>query len=218
MYGEGAKYNTMEHKFRSWRKLAEALRATDGDGSPQFQAQNTPRAPRTPTTGGKKSVTPSKTKTTKGPKATKISEAADTADAAAESVEETSATVIDISGDDTDPVKPEIKLENQKTRSLLGIKTYALDDSDNDDDDIQVLDEHAAKRLKVELDLDDSPAMLPSLKPERGSRVDSQVNGYDLTPLTTPITAKDTHESVFASLDTLVRGSGASGPVFSDEA
>jgi hypothetical protein len=218
MYGEGAKYNTMEHKFRGWRKLAEALRATDGDGSLQVQAQTTPRAPRTPTTGGRNSGTQSKSKTAKGAKANKVSEAADTADAAAESVKDTSATIIDISGEDTDPVKPDTKLENEKTRFLLGIKSYALDDSDADDDDVQILDEHAAKRMKVDLGLDDTPPMLPLFKAERGPRFDSQANGYDLAPPTTPVTPKDTHKNVLSSLSTLVRGSAASGPVFSDEA
>jgi hypothetical protein len=218
MYGEGAKYNTMEHKFRGWRKLAEALRATDGDGSPQVQAQNAPRAPRTPTTGGRNSGTPSKSKTTKGPKAAKNAEAANTSDAAGQSVEENSATIIDISGENTNPIKPEIKIENEKTRSLLGIKSYALDDSDADDDDVQVLDGHAAKRMKVELDLNISPAKLPSFKAEQGTRIDSQSNTYVLAPPTTPVTPKDTHDNVLASLSTLIRGAGASDAVFSDEA
>lgn len=213
MYGEGAKYNTMEHKFRAWRKQAEALRATDGDGTPQVQAQVTPRAPRTPTTGGKKSGTPSKSKTAKGAKASEVADSADTVDTAAEAAEDT-AIVFDISSEDADPIKPEIKMENEKTRSLLGIKSYALEDSDADDDDVQVLDEHAAKRLKVELGFDDTPAKLPSFKLERGTRIDSQVNGYDLPPVTAP----NTHENVLANLNTLVRSSGACDPFFSDEA
>ncbi|KAF3387075.1 hypothetical protein F1880_001265 [Penicillium rolfsii] len=214
MYGEGAKYNTMEHKFRAWRKQAEILRATDGDGSPQVQAQATPRTPRTPTTGGNKTGTPSKSKAVKTAKAAKGADSADTVGTAAGSVEDISATIIDISGEDVDPIKPEIKLENEKTRALLGIKSYVLEDSDADDTDIQVLDGHAAKRQKVERDLDNSPAKLPSLKPERGPRIDSQANGYDLPSMTTT----DTHENVFASLNTVVRASGAFDPVFSDEA
>jgi hypothetical protein len=211
MYGEGAKYNTMEHKFRAWRKTAEVLRATAGEGTAQVQPQVVPRAPRTPNTGGKKTSTPSKSKTAKG------SKAADTADS--EAVEDTPAPIVDLSGEDVDPIKPEVKLENEITRSLMGIKSYGLDDSDaEDDDEVQVLDEPASKRLKVKLDVDDTPVKLPSFKAERGTRIYSQGNGYDLPKLSsTAFTAADTNANVFANLNTLVRGSEASDPVYGNE-
>jgi hypothetical protein len=218
MYGQSAKYNTMEHKFRGWRKQAENLRATAGEGTPQTQPQTTPRTPRTPTAGGRKPSTASKRKTSK---ATKITDITDTANS--EAVEETSTAIVDISGDE-DPIKLEIKRENAAVLSLMGIKSYGLsnidddDGDDDDDDDVQVLDEHASKRLKMELDLDDIPAKLPSFKSDHEIRIDSQANGYDLSLPATTVIRPDTNESALANLNTLVRGSGAYDPIFGNEA
>lgn len=212
MYGQGAKYNTMEHRFRAWRKTAENLRVTAGEGNPQSQPQTTPKTPRTPTPGEKKAGSRSKRKTDK---ATKTAEADDFADSKAA---EQNIDIVEISGDETSPIKPEIKQENEMTRSLMGIKSYPASDSDADDDDVQGMDEHVTKRLKTELDMDDVPAQLPVIDLEREVRIDSKSNGYDLSLPSMAVTAPDAHENVLANLDTLVRGSVAYDSVFGSEA
>lgn len=213
MYGEGAKYNTMEHKFRGWRKKAENLRVTAGEGTPQRQPQTTPRTTRTLTSGGRKTDSSSNKKTAKASKAIDPMDNAET-----DAVEDT-LDILDIFGDDASPIKPEIKLENDLTRDLMGIKSYAAEDSDVDANfEIDDMEEHISKRVKLELDIDDTPAKLPSIDLEREMHIDSQANGYDLSLPSAAVTAVDVHGNVLANLDTLVRGSGAYDSVFEGEA
>lgn len=210
MYGLGANYNTMEHKFRAWRKTAETLRATEGDGTPMRQAQATPRKPRNPTTGGRKTSSGAKSKSAK---ASKVVDPVDTDEP--EALGETH-NFADLPNDDASPMDAQIKLENDLTRDLLGIKNYT-----GSDDDAELkfedVEEHTSKRQKVKLDIDDTPAELPSIDLEHGTYIDSHENGYDLSlPSATTATA-DATENVFASLDTLVRDSGAYESVFEGE-
>ena len=210
MYGLGANYNTMEHKFRAWRKTAETLRATEGEGTPMRQAQATPRKPRNPTTGGQKTSFGAKKKSAK---ASMVVDPVDTYEP--EALEE-SHNFVDLSNDDASPMDALVKPENDLTRDLLGIKSYT-----GSDDDAELkfedVEEHASKRQKVEPDIDDAPAELPPIDFERDTYIDSHENGYDLSLPSTTVATADTTGNVFASLDTLVRDSGAHESFFEGE-
>jgi hypothetical protein len=215
MYGLGANYNTMEHKFRAWRKTAETLRATEGEGIPMRQAQTTPRKPRNPTTGGRKTSSGSKKKSANS---SKVVDPVDTDEPTDEpEASEEIPNFVDLSNDDASPMDARIKLENDLTRDLLGVKSYT-----GSDDDAELkfedVEEHSSKRQKVELDIDDTPAGLPSIDLERDTYIDSHENGYDLSLPSATVATADTTENVFASLDTLVRDSGAHESFFEGEA
>ncbi|KAJ5390878.1 uncharacterized protein N7496_001946 [Penicillium cataractarum] len=204
MYGLGAKYNTMEHKFRAWRKLAETLRVAAGEEGPLTQPQTAPRTPRTPNTRGKKATPASKKATptakNKVDKDTKDVKAADTAEAE---------DVVDISSDDDTPikVKREVKDETEVTRSLLGIKSHSILHGDIDDE-VQLMEEPAAKRVKIEHYSDDLMAQLLSFAPENETRVDSKSNGYELELPSLAMTADEANDQVIQSLDSMLNGAG----------
>jgi hypothetical protein len=215
MYGLGAKYNTMEHKFRAWRKLAENLRATAGEGGPQAQPQTTPRTPRTPSTRGKKATPASKksvaTSKIKADKDTDGGKAGDTADTEA---------VVDISSDEETPTKAkrEVKQESEVTFSPLGMKSHRISNN-NTDNEVQIMEEPAAKRVKIEDDSDDILARLLSFNPDNESHVDSKKNGYDLELPSLAMTFEEANDNVIACLDSFLSGSGAAfDPAFGSEA
>lgn len=205
MYGLGAKYNTMEHKFRTWRKLAETLRVTAGEGGPQVQPQTAPRTPRTPSNRGKK-ATPTSKKSTPTVK-NKVDE--DSKDEKATDTAESEA-VVDISSDDDTPtkLKGEIKAETEVTRSLLGIKSRPVAHGDVNNE-IQIMEEPAAKRVKIEEDSDDLMAQLLSFAPEHETRVDSKSNGYGMDPPSLALTADEANDQVIQSLGSMLSGAGA---------
>lgn len=204
MYGLGANYNTMEHKFRAWRKTAETLRATEGEGTPMRQAQATPRKPRNSATGARKTSSGAKKKSAT---ASKVVDGVHTDEP--EALEETHSLEA-LSNDDASPMNAQVKLENDLTCDFLGIKSYISldDDAELKFEDVE---EHTSKRQKINLDIDDTPAELPSIDLERDTYIDSQENGYDLSLPFATVTTADATENVFASLDTLVRDSRANG-------
>ncbi|CEJ56669.1 hypothetical protein PMG11_02870 [Penicillium brasilianum] len=215
MYGLGAKYNTMEHKFRAWRKLAETLRATAGEGGPQVQPQTTPSTPRTPSTRGK-TATPASKKSITTPKGKVAKDAdggktGDTADTEA---------VVDISSDEETPtkVKRELKQESKVSSSPLSMKSHRISNNDVDNE-VQITEEPAAKRVKLEDDSDDLLARLLSFNPDNEPHNDSKKNGYELEPPSFPISAEEANDNLIASLEELLSGSGAAfDPTFGSEA
>lgn len=205
MYGLGAKYNTMEHKFRTWRKLAETLRVTAGEEGPQTQPQTAPRTPRTPSTRGK-NATPASKKSTPASKNKAGNDAKDVKATKTPDIE----AIVDISSDEETPgkVKKELKAETEVTRSLLGIKSRLVPHGDVDDE-VQIMEQPAAKRVKIEEDSDDLMAQLLSFAPEHESRIDSKSNGYDLELPSFALTADKANDQVIQSLGSMLSGAGA---------
>ncbi|KAJ5115294.1 hypothetical protein NUU61_001053 [Penicillium alfredii] len=159
MYGQGAKYNTVEHKFRGFRKLAEQLRAEAKDsGETANFSPAGPRAPRTPRGASAKS-TPS----TKGKKRAKGG------DLPADDVPLKSPVLIVDDETDVSPIKPEIKEENDWIRNAIGIRIHTAE---------LPADEPARKRQKSVITATDLPVELPTIESAAVSRRDSRSNGY----------------------------------------
>lgn len=169
MYGEGATYHSIEHKFRHYRKLAERLRAEAMEGeSDNYTSSSRRRQSNKSAPSSKKS-----TKTTKvddGPTTpTQIKKSLTSPEPKLEVIAVPKAELIIIESDpdsDYSPIKQEIKVENELTRSRLGIRKRLYESSE---------DETPQKRLaQASSSLPTALPMLPTSNP----RVDSQSNGY----------------------------------------
>lgn len=182
MYGQGAGYNTMKHKFRGYRKMAEDLRAVVASGDPNIALRPQPRTPHVRSTANAPPTNTGSGKKTKGKpaKASKITEDPPSA-----------LITIDSDSDAVSSLKDEIKTEVERTRGLLGIKKHRLDDLDDLDDDH---DETPKRPRFPERSPDcvdrylDSPMKLPSMGLKEKPLVDSQTNGYILSTADLSIT------------------------------
>ncbi|KAJ5167704.1 uncharacterized protein N7482_003298 [Penicillium canariense] len=204
MYGGNANYNSMEHRFRAWRKMAENLRVTAGAGTPQQNPQTharpprTPRTPRTPKIRKSGLEQPSPASKNYTPKVTNPK------------VSEEPSMIIEVSSDDMTPIKPKIKADNEFSRSLMGIKRHHLEESVDDeygDDEGEGTPEQIPKRAKREAFLVDA-AQLPAFDLERDLIFDSQTNGYDLFLPSVSMTDAEAYRAGAASLDSLMRTAG----------
>ncbi|KAJ5676090.1 hypothetical protein N7462_008987 [Penicillium macrosclerotiorum] len=166
-YGRGATRNTIEHKIRGFRKMAEALRAEiDGPHTPNKSASIS----RKRSAGSQQTSTDLKSKRAKSGTGARIITDL-----------ENSKTFIDIDEEEITPIKTKIKQDNHITRSLLGIKTSPFDDLFTvlDDQNEGIID-HVKNELD-DVDITTIPSQLPSLQLETDFHFDSQKNGYDLS-------------------------------------
>ncbi|KAJ5584684.1 uncharacterized protein N7459_004484 [Penicillium hispanicum] len=173
MYGQGAKYNTMEHKFRGYRKFAEELTREAGD-EPNLTPR--PRTTRAPRTGPKSTGSRKKGKAAKGTEA-EMSIASGT-----EGAREAPIQLSDDNLEAFSPIKSEIKKEQDDVSSIMGIKKHPLEDlvevEDNEEPAFK-RQKHASGLVKAPLfNSQENGYVLPQID---GSNLDPQMSIPDTT-------------------------------------
>ncbi|KAJ5178770.1 hypothetical protein N7492_001980 [Penicillium capsulatum] len=173
MYGEGANYNTMEHRFRRYRKEAETLRAQHQAGvnapaafTPQPRTSNPRRARQVKS---EPAITP--TARADRRKSTKA--------------KEPSPIFLSDTEQEASPIKPEIKCENDATRALLGITQIDLENESNVPIKKRKRESTVSVQSRVPVSLEDIPegpgtnSQVERTLTSTGVPLDTQAQGND---------------------------------------